>query len=61
MVINVAQLKSNNIESVYYDIKSVKDAVGERPLKAILEVTLLTDEEIVRASRIAVECGSILH
>lgn len=58
MVINVAQLKSNNIDDVYYDIKAVKDAVGEKPIKAILEVTLLTDEEIVKGSRIAVEAGA---
>lgn len=58
MVINIAQLKSNNFESVYFDIKAVKDAVGERPLKAILEVALLTDEEIVRACKIAVEAGA---
>jgi deoxyribose-phosphate aldolase len=57
MVINITQLKSQNYENVFKDIKAVVDTAGKTPVKAILEVTLLTEEEIVKGSRIAVEAG----
>ncbi|ADY57577.1 Deoxyribose-phosphate aldolase [Syntrophobotulus glycolicus DSM 8271] len=57
MVINISQLKSQNDEFVFRDIKAVTDVAEGKPVKAILEVTLLTDEEIVRASKIAMEAG----
>lgn len=57
MVINITQLKSKNYEAVLKDIKAVVDVARNKPVKAIIEVALLTDEEIVMASKIAVEAG----
>lgn len=59
MVINVGALKSGLYDVVENDIKAVADAVGDKyPLKTILEVALLTDDEIKRASEIAVKAGA---
>lgn len=58
MVINVARLKSDDLKYVFRDIKAVVDAVGKKPVKTILEVTLLTEEEIVKACKIAIEAGA---
>lgn len=58
MVINIAQLKSGNTEFVFQDVKAVVDTAAGIPVKAILEVALLTDEEIVTASKIAEAAGA---
>lgn len=58
MVININQLKSHNDELVFQDIKSVVHTAGDIPVKTILEVTLLTDEEIVKACQIAEKAGA---
>ena len=55
MVINVTAIKDNNWEYVLEDIKAVKIAAGEIPLKVILETDLLTKEEIKKACEIAAE------
>lgn len=57
MVINIGQLKSKNYNAVFNDIKEVVKAARKTSVKAIIEVTLLTDEEIVKASRIAADAG----
>lgn len=57
MVINISRLKSNDENYVYHDMKSVVDTASSRPVKAILEVTLLTEEEIIKACKLAVEAG----
>lgn len=53
MVINVTAIKDNNWEYVLEDIKAVKIAAGEIPLKVILETDLLTKDEITKACEIA--------
>ncbi len=58
MVINVGMLKANNDDYVYNEIKMLKDAVGTKVLKVILETCLLSDEEIVRACRLAKDAGA---
>mgnify|MGYP000773781553 CR=1 FL=1 len=55
MVINVTAIKDNNWEYVLEDIKAVKIAAGEIPLKVILETDLLTKDEITKACEIAAE------
>ncbi len=57
MVINITQLKSQNYQAVFNDIKAVVDTAGKVPVKSILEVTVLSDEEIVKVSNIAVDAG----
>ncbi|MCD7033047.1 deoxyribose-phosphate aldolase [Metabacillus sp. GX 13764] len=59
MVINIGALKSKNYELVERDIKSVTDAAkGKALTKVILETSLLTDEEKVKASELAVKAGA---
>lgn len=58
MVVNVGALKSGCYDMVRDDIRAVKEAIGDIPLKTILEVSLLTDDEIRRGSLIAVENGA---
>ena len=58
MVINIGMLKSGLDSEVIKDIRSVKEAVSPLPLKVILEVPLLTDEEIVKGALIVRDAGA---
>ncbi|PLT30957.1 deoxyribose-phosphate aldolase [Peribacillus deserti] len=59
MVINIAALKDKNDELLLRDIKAVTEAAkGKALTKVIIETSLLTDEEKVRACKIAVEAGT---
>lgn len=53
MVINVAALKNKNDSYVFEEIKQIKEACGNKTLKVIIETCLLTDEEKVRACKLA--------
>ena len=55
MVINVTELKDKDYDYVREDIKAVKIAAKEAPLKVILETDLLTKDEIKKACEICVE------
>lgn len=57
MVINVGAMKSGLYDMVRDDIKAVVEAADGIPVKSILEVPYLTDDEIKRASLLAVEAG----
>lgn len=57
MVINVGALKSEQYSYVKEDIAAVVKTAGGLPVKAILEVAYLTDDEIRRASLLAAEAG----
>lgn len=59
MVINIGALKDGNNELVQSDIQSVVDAAaGKALVKVIIETSLLTDEEKVRACELAVKAGA---
>lgn len=59
MVINIGALKDQNNDLVERDIKAVVDAAkGKALTKVIIEASLLTDEEKVRACNIAVKAGT---
>ena len=59
MVIHVGMIKSKDWDYVSEDIKAVVAAAGEGVLvKVILETCLLTDEEIVEASKVAKAAGA---
>lgn len=59
MVINIGALKDGNNELVESDIQSVVDAAaGKALVKVIIETSLLTDEEKVRACELAVKAGA---
>ena len=58
MVINIGALKDQNDELVERDIRAVVDAAkGKALTKAIIETSLLTKEEKVRACELAVKAG----
>jgi len=57
MVMNVSAFKSRDYKLVEEDIKAVVDAAGEVPVKSIIEICYLTDDEIKKASEIAVKAG----
>jgi deoxyribose-phosphate aldolase len=58
MVINVGMLRSGRDEYVENDIRAVVAAGGGTPVKVILEAHYLTDDQIVRGSRLAVRAGA---
>lgn len=58
MVINVGMLRSGRDSYVEADIRGVVQAAAGIPVKVILEAHHLSDEEIVRGSRIAVRAGA---
>ncbi|MFB7816144.1 deoxyribose-phosphate aldolase [Paenibacillus chitinolyticus] len=59
MVINIGALKAGDDTLVESDIKAVVDAAaGKALVKVIIETSLLTDEEKVRASELSVKAGA---
>ena len=58
MVINVGMLKSKDFKYLENEILAVKNEVGNRVLKVIIETCYLTDEEKKVACEISDECGS---
>lgn len=58
MVINVGMLKANHDDYVFEEIKLLKETCGDHILKVIIETCLLTDEEKVRACKLAKEAGA---
>uniref|UniRef100_UPI00403F08D9 deoxyribose-phosphate aldolase n=1 Tax=Candidatus Enterococcus willemsii TaxID=1857215 RepID=UPI00403F08D9 len=59
MVINIGALKSGDEAFVLQDIQKVVEvAKGRALVKVILETCLLTEEEIIRASKLAVQAGA---
>lgn len=59
MVINIGALKDGDDDFVRRDIVGVvQAAAGKALVKVIIETCLLTDEEIVRASKLSVEAGA---
>ncbi|TDU40530.1 deoxyribose-phosphate aldolase [Gelidibacter sediminis] len=55
MVINIGFLKSQNYVAVFKDLSDVKRAIGNTPLKVILEISELSKNEIVKACEICVD------
>lgn len=58
MQMNVGWLKAGLDDLVYEDIKAVREATPGVPLKVIMEVMLLTDDEIRRACELAIKAGA---
>lgn len=55
MVISIGQLRSKNLEMVEREIRAVKEMIGDKVLKVILETCYLSSEEIQVASQLAVK------
>ena len=60
MVINVGALRSQKNDLVLEDIQKVVAAARGCPVKTIIETWVLTDEEKIRACRIAEKAGAAL-
>ncbi len=58
MVINIGWLKSGDYDAVRADIAAVKQAVGDKCLKVIIETCLLTEDEKIRMCDIVPEAGA---
>lgn len=59
MVINIGQLKAKDDGAVEKDIRAVVDAAkGKALVKVIIEASLLTEEEKVRACELSVKAGA---
>lgn len=58
MVINVSAIKNKDFDFVRDDIKAVKIACGNAPLKVILETDLLEKDEIRQACKLCIEAGA---
>ena len=58
MVINIGRLKNKEYDAVREDIRAVKQAVGDKVLKVIIETCLLTDEEKVTMCKLVTESGA---
>lgn len=55
MVINVTAIKNKEYDYVINDIKTVKEACQNKPLKVILETDLLDKDEIKKACELCIE------
>lgn len=55
MVINVTAIKNKDYDYVVNDIKTVKEACKDKPLKVILETDLLDKDEIKKACELCIE------
>ena len=58
MVINIGRLKNKEYDAVREDIRAVKQAVGDKILKVIIETCLLTEEEKEKMCDIVCEAGA---
>lgn len=58
MVLNLGWLKSQQYHKVQDDIALVKQAIGQKVLKVILETCYLTDDEKEKACELAVAAGA---
>lgn len=58
MVIAIGRLKDKDYDYVLDDIKAVKEAIGDKTLKVIIETCLLTDEEKIKACELSEKAGA---
>lgn len=58
MVINIGWLKSKKMDWVRDEIQAIKEAIGNKILKVIIETCYLTNDEKVTACKLAVEAGA---
>lgn len=58
MVLSVQAVKDNDYNYILNDIKAVKNAIGTKNLKVIIETDLLTPEEIINCCKVIKEAGA---
>jgi deoxyribose-phosphate aldolase len=57
LVINIGRFKDGDDRYVLRELRDIAEAADERPVKAILETGLLTQEEKIRACELALDSG----
>ena len=58
MVINIGALKSKAYDTVSQDIKAVREAGEDFTLKVIIETSVLTEEEKIKACELSAQAGA---
>lgn len=58
MVINIGDLKNGNFDTIQAEIKAIKEAVGEKILKVIIETCYLTTEEKIKMCEVVTNAGA---
>ena len=58
MVINIGRLKNKEYDAVREDIRAVKQAVGDKILKVIIETCLLSDMEKIKLCQLVAKEGA---
>jgi deoxyribose-phosphate aldolase len=58
VVINPGRLKGGDDKFVLRELRDIVEAADERTVKVIIETSLLTDEEKIRACKLVVESGA---
>ena len=58
MVINIADVKNGDFEKVTEEIRSLKQAAGDKILKVIIEACYLTDKEKIAMCKAVTEAGA---
>ena len=58
MVINIGWLKDKRYDELEAEIREIKEAVGDKILKVIIETCLLTDEEKIKMCEIVTKAGA---
>ena len=58
MVINIGWLKDKRYDKLEAEIREIKEAVGDKLLKVIIETCLLTDEEKIKMCEIVTRAGA---
>ena len=58
MVMNLSFFKSGMYDEVVRDVRTVKDAIGDRNLKVIVECPFWNDAEIAKATALVIEGGA---
>ncbi|NLR92536.1 deoxyribose-phosphate aldolase [Flammeovirga agarivorans] len=58
MVINIGRLKDGDNAYVENEIRQIKEAIGDKVLKVIIETCYLTDDEKITASKLSVNANA---
>lgn len=58
MVINIGELKAGNYDYLENEIRTLKNACGEKILKVIIETCLLTDDEKIKMCELVTKAGA---
>lgn len=58
MVINISKAKDKEFDYITDEIRQIKDAIGDKVLKVIIETCLLTDEEKIALCHCVTDAGA---